>query len=93
MEGVHWWLARSQGKSYAWWTQVQRSAFLYLDWEMMTYWAIVGLSHALLYYRESRERELRAAQLETGWSRRSSRRCSSSCTRTSCSTRCTRSRR
>ncbi len=65
MEAVHWWVARSQGKSYAWWTQVQRSAFLYLDWEMMTYWAIVGLSHALLYYRESRARELRAAQLET----------------------------
>ena len=36
-----------------------------LDWEMMTYWAIVGLSHALLYYRESRDRELRASQLET----------------------------
>ena len=31
----------------------------------MTYWAVVGLSHALLYYRESREREVRAAQLET----------------------------
>jgi two-component system, LytTR family, sensor kinase len=65
MEAVHWWLARSEGRDYAWWTQVQRSAFLYLDWEMMTYWAIVGLSHALLYYRESRARELRAAQLET----------------------------
>ena len=65
MEAVHWWLARSEGHDYAWWTQVQRSAFLYLDWEMMTYWAIVGLSHALLYYRESRARELRAAQLET----------------------------
>ena len=65
MEAVHWWLARSEGNDYAWWTQVQRSAFLYLDWEMMTYWAIVGLSHALLYYRESRARELRAAQLET----------------------------
>ena len=65
MEAVHWWLARYEGRSYAWWTQVQRSAFLYLDWEMMTYWAIVGLSHALLYYRESRARELRAAQLET----------------------------
>jgi len=65
MEGVHWWLAYSDGRSYAWWTQVQRSAFLYLDWEMMTYWAIVGLSHAILYYRESRSREVRAAQLET----------------------------
>ena len=65
MEGVHWWLAHYQNRDYAWWAQVQRSAFLYLDWEMMTYWAIVGLSHALLYYRESREREVRAAQLET----------------------------
>ena len=65
MEGVHWWLARYEGSDYDWWTQVQRSTFLYLDWEMMTSWAIVGISHALLYYRESREREIRAAQLET----------------------------
>ena len=65
MEAVHWWLAHAEGRTYAWWTQVQRSAFLYLDWEMMTYWAIVGLSHAILFYRESRERELRSAQLET----------------------------
>jgi len=65
MEAVHWWLAYAEGNSYAWWMQVQRSAFLYLDWEMMTYWAIVGLSHAILFYRESRVREVRAAQLET----------------------------
>lgn len=65
MEGVHWWLARADGRDYDWWRQVQRGAVLYLDWEMMTYWAIVGLSHALLYYRESRARALRAAQLET----------------------------
>jgi two-component system LytT family sensor kinase len=65
MEGVHWWLASSEGREYAWWTHVQRAAVLYLDWEMMTYWAIVGLSHALLYYRESRSRALRSAQLET----------------------------
>ena len=32
---------------------------------MMTYWAIVGLSHAVLYYRESKDRALRTAQLET----------------------------
>jgi signal transduction histidine kinase len=65
MEGVHWWLARAHGESYAWWSHVQRSAVLYLDWEMMTYWAIVGLSHALLYYRESRARAIRAARLQT----------------------------
>ena len=31
----------------------------------MTYWAIAGLSHAVLYYRESRDRAIRASQLET----------------------------
>jgi signal transduction histidine kinase len=65
MEAVHWWLAHVEGKDYAWWSQVQRAAVLYFDWEMMTYLAIVGLSHALLYYRESRARALRAAHLET----------------------------
>jgi signal transduction histidine kinase len=65
MEAVHWWLEHSAGRPYAWWSQLQRSAFLYLDWEMMTYLAIVGLSHALLYYRESRARAVRSAQLET----------------------------
>ncbi len=65
LEGVHWWLARAHGESYAWWSHLQRSAVLYLDWEMMTYWAIVGLSHALLYYRESQARALRTAQLQT----------------------------
>ena len=65
MEAVHWWIAQTQNQSYAWWTHVQRSAVLYLDWEMMTYWAIVGLSHAMLYYREARDRALRTAQLET----------------------------
>ena len=39
--------------------------FLNFDWEMMTYWAIVGVSHALRYHREARDRELSAAQLET----------------------------
>ena len=32
---------------------------------MMTYWKIVGLSHAVLYYRESKDRALRTSQLET----------------------------
>jgi two-component system LytT family sensor kinase len=65
MEAIHWWLAYSAGKPYAWWSQVQRSGVLYVDWEMMTYWAIVGLTHALVYYRESRKRAVRAVQLET----------------------------
>jgi two-component system LytT family sensor kinase len=65
MEGAQWWLVTSEGGDYAWWPQAQRAALLNFDWEMMTYWAIAGLSHALLYYRESRDRELRAWQLET----------------------------
>ena len=65
MEAVNWWLAYSAGKSYAWWSQVERAGLLYVDWEMMTYWAIVGLTHALVYYRESRKRAVRAVQLET----------------------------
>ena len=48
-----------------WWQRVQRNVLLNFDWEMMTYWAIVGLSHALRYFREAQDRALRAAQLET----------------------------
>ena len=36
-----------------------------LDWTLMTYAAVVGLSYALGYYRESQARALKAAQLET----------------------------
>jgi hypothetical protein len=64
MEAVQWWMAFTAGKPFAWWTEVQRSMLHYFDWEMITYWAIVGLSHSLLYYRESRGRAVRAAQLE-----------------------------
>jgi two-component system, LytTR family, sensor kinase len=46
-------------------TRVQRIYLTNLDWTLMTFAAIVGLSHALEYYRESRERTLKAAQLET----------------------------
>ena len=36
-----------------------------LDWSLMTYAAVVGLSYALGYYRESQARALKAAHLET----------------------------
>jgi signal transduction histidine kinase len=65
MQAAQWWLVTSEGGIYSWWPQAQRAALVNFDWEMMTYWAIAGLSHALLYYRESRDRELRASQLET----------------------------
>jgi len=64
MTGVRWWLVASS-QSFSWWIEVKRSALQNFDWEMMTYWAIAGLSHAVLYYRESRDRAVRASQLET----------------------------
>jgi two-component system, LytTR family, sensor kinase len=49
----------------SWITEAQRMFFNNFDWEMMTYWAIVGLSHALRYHNEAQDRALRASQLET----------------------------
>ena len=43
----------------------QRMVFLNFDYEMMTYWCIVGLSHALRYHYESQARALATSQLET----------------------------
>lgn len=65
MQAVQGWIARSSGRRFAWWSEVERALLQTFDWEMMTYWAIVGLSHAIIYYREARQRALRAAQLET----------------------------
>ena len=65
MSGVQWWFARTQGRPFVWWAEAQKSMLLNFDWEMMTYWTIVGLSHAVLYYRESKDRALRTSQLET----------------------------
>jgi two-component system, LytTR family, sensor kinase len=53
------------GRDVSWWMYFQELFFLNFDWEMMTYWAIVGLSHALDFHRESQDRELTAAQLRT----------------------------
>ncbi len=49
----------------SWTSSVQRSYLQNLDWALMTYSAIVGISYALAYNRESRARALRAAHLET----------------------------
>jgi two-component system, LytTR family, sensor kinase len=43
----------------------QSSYLRNLDWVLMTYAAIVGLSYAISYYRESQARALTAANLET----------------------------
>jgi signal transduction histidine kinase len=59
---THWAIGDSTS---SWRAEAQRMYFLNFDWEMMTYWAIVGLSHALAYHREAQTRALKASQLET----------------------------
>ena len=48
-----------------WLHEAQEMLFLNFDWEMMTYWTIVGVGMAMKYMLEARARELSAAQLET----------------------------
>ena len=48
-----------------WISYVQDQYLRNLDWSLMTYAAVVGLSYALGYYRESQARALKAANLET----------------------------
>ena len=48
-----------------WWMYFRDRFFLNFDWEMMTYWALVAFVHALDYQRESQEREIAGAQLQT----------------------------
>jgi two-component system, LytTR family, sensor kinase len=48
------------------WAQFfQRIVFDQLDWCLMVYAVIVGVSHAIAFYHESQQRKVRAAQLET----------------------------
>jgi two-component system LytT family sensor kinase len=58
------WLFGELGQ-WTWRSQFQRMFFLNFDWEMMTYWALVGVTHALRYHYEAQDRALRASQLET----------------------------
>jgi len=52
------------GRTMTWWESFQELFFLNFDWEMMGYWAMVGASHALDFYRESQEQRVAGAQLE-----------------------------
>ncbi|MGE0043812.1 MAG: histidine kinase, partial [Vicinamibacterales bacterium] len=60
--GIYW---AAGEPPFAWLAEAQRMFFLNFDWEMMTYWAIVGLSHAIGYHYEARDRALSESQLET----------------------------
>jgi signal transduction histidine kinase len=60
-------LVESGGKPpyVSWATFVQRRFLENLDWTLMVYTTVLGLSYALTYYRESQARALKESQLET----------------------------
>jgi two-component system LytT family sensor kinase len=58
-------LAWGRTSPMTWAAEFQEMFFRYFDWEMMTYWTIVGLSHAVRYHYEAQARALAASQLET----------------------------
>jgi len=60
--GTYWIIGESLD---TWLHEAQEMLFLNFDWEMMTYWTIVGVGTALKYLHEARARELSAVQLET----------------------------
>lgn len=60
--GTYWVIGKSLE---SWLHEAQEMLFLNFDWEMMTYWTIVGVGTALKYMHEARAKELSAAQLET----------------------------
>jgi two-component system LytT family sensor kinase len=64
MTGVEWWLAMSDGRAFWWAAEFKHAALRNFAWELMTYAAIAGLGHAVLYYRELRDRAVRGRQLE-----------------------------
>jgi LytS/YehU family sensor histidine kinase len=49
----------------AWDAYIQRQYLMNLDWALMTYSTIAGVSHAAAYYREAQAKAVRSAQLET----------------------------
>jgi len=58
------WPGAVKPPSLSWLTFGQRLFLTNMDWALMTYSALVGLSHALAYHRESQARALNSAQLE-----------------------------
>jgi signal transduction histidine kinase len=53
------------GVAAEWGPSVRDAFFRTLDFELPVYFALIGLQHAVDYYRESRRREVAAAHLET----------------------------
>jgi len=58
-------LQRSVGMQVSWEERLWDMFLRTIDWEVMLYWALVALQHAVDYYTELRARDVRQAQLET----------------------------
>jgi two-component system, LytTR family, sensor kinase len=58
------WMGGEWENKYSYWSSVKAYYFKNFDWEMMTYWAIVGGYYAFSYSRQAQDRTLRASQLE-----------------------------
>ena len=57
---------RSQpAKLYEAFTQIQRTFVVYFHINLLTYWAVLGVGYSREYYRKFRDREVRAAQLQS----------------------------
>ena len=69
------------------WMYFREGFFLNFDWEMMTYGRSWPSSTRSTITASRRSARSRARNCRHSWPRRSSRRCSASCIRTSCSTR------
>jgi hypothetical protein len=58
------WTDAGKASSMTWARFFQWQLFEQLDWSLMVYAVIVGVSHAVAFYHESQHRKLAAAQLE-----------------------------
>jgi signal transduction histidine kinase len=52
-------------EGWTFWMTVRDSYLTQVDWELMTYCAIVGASHAVYYHRAAVERQVQAVRLES----------------------------
>ena len=50
--------------SVSWWSYIQRQYLTQLDWLLATYFFLVGLGHAVAYWREAQDRAVNAERLQ-----------------------------
>ena len=60
-----WYLQGVRGGDPDWSTTIVDAFFRTVDQELPVYWALIGLQHAVDYYRQARARAVRSARLET----------------------------